>query len=128
MDEVRKFIEALQNDPRAKELMDSIRVPVDDEKAVDVYLDLAKKLGFSISREDILSWELEKEKEYKARCAKAEASMAESLDLEKMSAAAGGKGDASCEDTFNKGEWCWFNDSCKNVFILYHCLLSVNDS
>ncbi len=122
MDEVRKFIEALQNDPKAKELMDSIEVPVDDEKGIDVYLDLAKKLGFSFSREDILNWIQEKEKVCKARFEKAQASMKEELDLEKMSMVAGGKGDDSCEDTFNKGEWCWFNDSCDHAFNVYRCV------
>ncbi len=122
MNEVQKFIEALQNDPRAKELMDSIGVPVDDEKGVDVYLDLAKKLGFSISREDLLSWKQEKEKECRAVSEKAEASMAEALDPEKMSMAAGGKGDKACESTFNDGEWCWFSDSCKHAIIKYHCI------
>ncbi len=67
MNEVGKFMEALQNDPRAKELMESISVPVDEENAIDVYVDLANKLGFTISREDLLSWKQEKEKEYKAK-------------------------------------------------------------
>ncbi len=121
MDEVRKFFEALQSDPRAKELMDSIDVPADDEKGVDVYVDLAKKLGFSISGEDLISWKQEKEKECKARCEKAETSMVQALDIKEMSMAAGGKGNKACDSSFNKGEWCWFSDSCKHVINEYHC-------
>ncbi len=121
MNEVQKFIEALQNDPRAKELMDSIGVPVDDENAIDVYIDLAKKLGFSISGEDLLSWKQEKEKEYKASAEKAEASMMEALDQEKMSAAAGGGDFKACESSFKRDEWCWFSDSCKKLINEYHC-------
>ncbi len=122
MDEVRKFIEALQNDPKAKEFMDSIEVPVDDEKGIDVYLDLAKKLGFSLSREDFLNWMQEKAKECKARAEKAQASMKEALDLEKMSMVAGGEGLEFCEETFNNGERCCFTDSCKYAFNVYYCV------
>ncbi len=123
MNEVMKFMEALQNDPGAKTLMDSIDVPDDDEKGIDVYLDLAKKLGFSISRDDLLSWKEEKEKECRARAEKAEACMAKELDPEQMGMAAGGKkGDPACDSTFHKGEWCWFTDSCKHVINRYHCL------
>ncbi len=121
MDEVRKFAEALRNDPRAKELVNGLDIPADDEKGVDVYLDLAKKLGFSISREDLLNWEQAQREECKARSEKAEASMEEALDSEEMSMVAGGKDFKGCESTFNKGEWCWFSDSCKKVINVYHC-------
>ncbi len=121
MDEVRKFMEAMQNDPRAKELMDSMDVPVDEEKAVDVYLDLAKKLGFSISREELISWVQEKEEECMSRSERAEADMAEELDSEKMSMVAGGKGRENCFKSY-LGKWCWYSDNCTKVNFLrdYH--------
>ncbi len=119
MDEVRKFMEALQNDPRAKELMESTEIPVDDEKVPGAYLDLAKKLGFSISREDLLIWVQENEKKCRARAEKAETSMEKALDPEEMSKVAGGKGNKFCESSFNKSEWCWFSDSCKVAVNIY---------
>ncbi len=122
MNEVKKFFEALQNDPKAKELVAGMEVPVDEEKGIDAYLDLAKKLGFSISREDLLSWKQEKEKECKARAEKAQASMTEELDPQKMSMVAGGKGDEGCDSTVNPGEWCWFNDWCDHLINVYTCV------
>ncbi len=122
MNEVGKFMEALRDDPRAKELMNSIDVPDEEEKGVDAYLELANKLGSSISREDLLSWKQEKEKECVSRFEKAEAGMMEAMDPEEMSMAAGGKrGYPVCESTFHKGEWCWFTDACKHVINSYHC-------
>ncbi len=118
MNEVGKFMEALQNDPRAKELMESISVPVDAEKSVDVYVDLAKKLGFTISREDLLNWQQEKDKEYKAKSEKAEAGMAEGLDQDQMKMVAGG-GIRPCRDTYKSGEWCWYTDSCAMIAVHY---------
>ncbi len=119
MDEVRKFMEALKNDPRAKELMNSTEIPVDDKKVPDVYLDLAKKLGFSFSREDFLIWVQENEKKCRARAEKAKASMEEALDPEAMSKVAGGKGNKYCESSFNQSEWCWLSDSCKVAVNIY---------
>lgn len=122
MNEVRKFMEALEKDPRAKELSENLSVPDDEDKAIDAYIDLAKKLGFTISREDLLNWEQEQEKEYKAKSEKAEAGMMESLDLDQMNMVVGGQiGDYHrCVDTHKEGEWCWLKDSCKMIVRLYH--------
>ncbi len=118
MNEVGKFMEALEKDPKAKEMSENLSVPYDEEKAIDAYIDMAKKLGFTISREDILNWEQEQEKEYKAKSEKAEAGMMESLDLDQMNMVAGGRRD-TCMDTYRRGEWCWLTDSCKMIIRRY---------
>ncbi len=124
MNEIEKFADALQNDPSAKALMDSMDAPADDEKAIDAYIDLARKLGYTFSREDLVSWGLEKEKEFAARAEQAEAGMMEALDSEKMSMVAGGsqsddKADPRCVDTFKRGEVCFLLDSCKYLYKYY---------
>ncbi len=119
MNEVGKFMEALENDPKAKELSENIIMPVDEEKAIDLYFDLAKKLGFTFSREDLINWAQEKEKEYQVKSEKVEDDMLDSLDLNQMDLVAGGGKDERCWDTFRRGEWCWFVDSCKSIIKQY---------
>ncbi len=118
MNEVKKFMETLENDPKARELAENISIPYDEEKALDLYIDLAKKLGYTISREDLRNWEQEQEKEYKAKSEKAQDGMVESLNLDQMNMVAGGRRD-TCMDTYKRGEWCWLTDSCKMIIRRY---------
>ncbi len=120
MDEVKKFLDVLENDPRAKELSENLSIPYDEEKAIDVYIDMAKKLGFTITREDLLNWKQEEEEAYKAKAEKAEAGMMESLDMDQMDKVAGGNGhEKRCRFTYKSGEWCWFQDSCGWIICRY---------
>ncbi len=112
MSEVKKFLEAVQNDPRAEELTKNISVPNDEEQEIALYVDLAKKMGFSVSREDLISYRQEIEKDFLARAKKAEASMEEDLNIKQLNMVAGGAKDG-CSDTHKSGEWCWYNDSCQ---------------
>ena len=47
----------------------------------------------------------------------------EALDDEALDAVAGGteyeKQNAACDTTYDKGEWCWFSDSCSVVINYY---------
>ena len=119
MNEVKKFFMALAADPRGKELVAAAKVPDNAEEAVDIYLGIAKELGISVSRENIIEFVRQKEKLQLATSAKAETSLKEALDEAVLDSVSGGTVETQCQDTFNAGEWCWFTDFCAVLISSY---------
>ena len=119
MNDVKKFFRVLATNPRGKELAAAAKVPDNAEEAVEMYLGIAKELGVSVSRENILEFVRQKEKLQLAASAKAEASVKEALDEAVLDSVAGGAADTQCQDSFDAGEWCWFTDSCAVLITSY---------
>ncbi len=120
MNEVVKFMETLQKDPSVKEMVKDIEIPEEEEKIIDLYVELGKKLGYSFTRDDLLARQQEMEKEYQARAEKAEDSMVKVLNQGQMEMVAGGRNQSTiCKDTYYYSEWCWFTDWCMHVIKTY---------
>ena len=49
------FLNTLRNDPKAKELIQNMPLPKNDEETLGAYEENAKILGYDISKEDILN-------------------------------------------------------------------------
>ena len=121
MDQAIAFLKELQSSPKAKELTAGMKTPESEEETARVYTDLAKKLGYSLTAEEIQKAAKVLAEEQRSKTAKAIDSMEKTpLSEDALEAVAGGEGDGNreaignsgCDSTHSPGEWCWFNDSC----------------
>ena len=113
-----KFMEALKNDPKAKELLKGMSKPKTKEEIIAAYIDLAGKLGITLSEEDAESFVAE-EKDVASRSEIA-AKAIQALPDDELENVAGGKGDnPECKDTYEDRENCWITDGCDILIIGY---------
>ena len=109
---IQKFLDAVRNDPKAKELIKAMPVPKDDKEASEGYVKIAKELGFDLTADEILAGLKSMEQAQKAQSEKV------SLDDADLENVAGGV--LGCSTTHDPGEWCWFSDSCSYVITYYN--------
>ena len=117
-EKIRKLMDTLRNDPRAKEMVQGMKQPENDAEAAGAYAKLAQDLGFDISAEEIAEAMKKMEQAQQARTGTAaeaveKASLAES-DLDRVAGGANG-----CESTYTEGVWCWFSDFCSLLITGY---------
>lgn len=127
MEQARKFLETLRDDPGAREILTkgSKGKPDTNEEIIAAYAEAAEKLGFDLTAEQIAEGIREQVKEMTAVTARAENAVRE-LDPEELDKVAGGR-DKDCADTFNNYENCWYNDACDrltNSYWNYKCKTS----
>ena len=120
MNEIKEFLKALTSDPRAKELLQGMKEPASMEETAEQYGIIAEKLGFSISRENILEYLNIREKMQKEQTANAEGAVKTALSEEDLQSVAGGIY-TNCSSTSQPAdkEWCWFSDACHYVINFY---------
>ena len=112
MGEMNEFLKALQQNDEIKELLKNQPKPGSDEEAAETYASIAEKMGFKLSREDMINGLKGLEK---IQMEKTDASLKQVLDEADLEQVAGGGEDPRCSDTFSPGEWCWFTDSCSFI-------------
>ena len=110
---MNNFLAQMKNDPRAKELLKALPAPKSEEEALAGYQSVAKQLGFDLSQNEIQAALKAMAQEQKEKTDKV---ALEDADLESV---AGGGQDERCSSTFDRGEWCWFSDSCSYVISHY---------
>ncbi len=119
MEKAKKFFDILNTDPKAQELLQDCAKPEKPEDVLKAYVDIAGKLGISLTEEDIKNHMEEEKAAVKSRTESA-VSQIEELPDDALDAVAGGKGERSdCKNTYKDKENCWFNDGCDNVYHLY---------
>ena len=89
MEQMKEFLMALQNDPKAQELLSNRPTPANDEEAVKAYVELAGELGFELTAEQIVAEAANAAKELYARTEAAQSAL-EDLDQEDLEMVAGG--------------------------------------
>ena len=120
MEQVRRFLETLRDDPKAREILSNGKTkPDSNEEIVAAYVEVAKKLGYDLTAKQIVEGIREKFKEQAAITAQAENAVKE-LDPEELDKVAGGKGNEDCMVSFNNYENCWWEDGCDRVTNSYH--------
>ena len=123
MSEMKDFLKALSENTTARELIKAAKEPADIGEAAALYADIAEKAGIRVSEETIREFLKAKEASQQAQSADAEGTVKEALGEEALDAVAGGteyeKQNAACDTTYDKGEWCWFSDSCSIVISYY---------
>ena len=119
MSEVKDFLKALNENPKAKELIKAAKEPANAEEAAALYADIAEKAGIAVSKETIAAFLKGKEENQQQATAKAEGAVKAALNEDDLENVAGGGKDERCDSTFDRGEWCWFSDSCSYVISYY---------
>ena len=118
-EEVKKVFEALRADPKTKELIGACEAPETPEEVMEIYAQVAKKLGFDVTSEELGSYIKELEEGRKART-REDVREIQNLDDEELDQVAGGsKEHNSCEDTYRDKENCWYTDGCDNIWNIY---------
>ena len=115
MGEINEFLKAIQQNADVKELLKNQPKPGSDEEAAEVYASIAEKLGFSVTKEDMLNGLKGLEKIQQEKTGESNADLKQALDEADLEQVAGGGEDPRCGDTFSPGEWCWFTDSCSFI-------------
>ena len=119
MNEVKDFLKALNENPKAKELIKAAKEPANAEEAAALYADIAEKAGIAVSKETIAAFLKGKEENQQQATAKAEGAVKAALNEDDLENVSGGGKDERCDSTFDWGEWCWFSDSCSYVISYY---------
>ena len=116
MNKVKEFLEAMQKDPKAREMAKSIDTPQNVEDIAAGYVQVAEAMGYSFTKDELVTGLVSLVKEQQEKTAKAEENVKQALDDSALEMVAGGTpGDGTgdgCDETYVPGEWCWFNDSC----------------
>lgn len=119
MSKINEFLNALEQNADVKELLKNQPKPDSDEEAAAVYVSIAEKLGFSVTKEEMLNGLKGLEKVQQEKTGASDAGLKQALDEAALEQVAGGGADPRCDDTFSAGEWCWFTDSCSYVIRFY---------
>ena len=114
MEQVKKFVEALRIDPRAKELLGEID-PENREEVLKLYTGAAGALGFTLTAEEIEEGIIALTEEMKEKTEAAENDITE-IDPEELERVAGGGG---CKETYDPNENCLYVDRCESLVGCY---------
>ena len=117
-----EILKKMKADPKAKELFEGMEKPTSPDEAISAYAQVAEKLGYGITAEDIREAVKQEETIRKAKTDKVVADMEELKD-DDLEGVAGGKENDACANTvdFSISEWCWSNDWCAKFEIKYVC-------
>ena len=117
---VNQFLETMQSDPKAAELLQGYEAPADQDGEIRIYAEIATRMGYDINEGDLKAYLKKRAEIIKDRTEESATGIKELPDdvLEKV---AGGKKDHSdCKYTYKDRENCWFKDGCDNIFQFYN--------
>lgn len=114
MENVKQYLEALEADPKAAELLKAEPAPQSAQGFAELHAAIAEKLGFDVTAEELLQYLGEMQKEIAANSDKA-AEEVQDLSLEELDMVAGGKDHEDCKDTYKSRENCFANDGCDAI-------------
>ena len=108
---LQELLKKVGSDPEARKKVEDLKKPADEKGAIAYYLEVSKRLGVTLTEEDIRQAlaEMLKERQGKTDAA---AEKVEAMSEEALAEVSGGKYGNKCKDTYQKGEHCWFNDDC----------------
>ena len=122
MDQVRDFMNALRNDPKARELAKDMKQPETAAETAECYVQLAQAMGYHLTGKDMLEGLKALEQEQQERTAKADRKVGKiALADDDLDVVTGGYNafPAACAKTYKEGEWCWMTDSCARLVADY---------
>ena len=109
-----EILKEMKADPKAQELFKGMGKPKSPDEAIAAYAQVAEKLGYGITAEDIREAMKQEETIRKAKTDKVVADMEELKD-DDLENVAGGKGHPECENDFewryrcDLNDWCYFD-------------------
>ena len=110
-----EILKEMKADPKAKELFEGMEKPTSPDEAISAYAQIAEKLGYGITTEDIRGAIEQEEDERKARTDKVVADMQELKDDDVENVAGGIQPDIilKCGKAMQAVfDICWKNDVC----------------
>lgn len=116
--DVKEFIASFAEDEKVQELLKDLEKPESADELGAVIGQVAEKLGYDISAEDIKAALEEAEQACKAKTDGAAAQIRELPD-EALDAVAGGRDHNDCKYSYKDKENCWFKDACDNAWPYY---------
>ena len=123
-DDKRKKLEILKKmkaDPKAKELFEGMEKPTSPDEAISAYAQVAEKLGYGITAEDIREAVKQEETIRKAKTDKVVADMEELKDDDLEGVAGGYYYEDGCAGTFSAFSSCDEVDFCFFSITQYDC-------
>ena len=118
-----EILKKMKADPKAKELFEGMEKPTSPDEAISAYAQVAEKLGYGITTEDIREAIEQEEARHKAKTDKVVSDM-EALEDDDLDNVAGGND--GCYST--QDGWCMSEDACYEYQIEYLCSGNWGDS
>ncbi len=125
IEKAKELLEAVKTDPKAKELIQEAGIPRNDEEFFHLYAEIASRLGFDITEEEIRAGIIALIQERREKTA---ADIEKLSDVEVEKAAGGSKGHSECKDSYLNGENCRLTDGCDHVWQDYDGYICKNTS
>jgi hypothetical protein len=123
-----EILKKMKADPKAKELFDGMEKPKSPDEAISAYAQVAEKLGYGITAQDIKEAIEQEEASRKAKTDKVVSDM-EALEDDDLEGVAGGYYyEDGCADTFSvfssceKVDYCFFEISYYECYNDYWCV------
>ena len=110
-----EILKKMKADPKAKELFDGMEKPKSPDEAISAYAQIAEKLGYGITADDIKEAVKQEESRRKANTDKVVADMQELKDDDLEDVAGGATplpSSGGCGLTQKILDMCWKNDVC----------------
>ena len=105
MENAKKFFEELAKTEEAKALFASIEKPETEDARIAAYVEIAAKLGVTLTAEDVAAYFASNDNTDDAE-----------LDDEELAQLVGGGENAGCASSYQQKENCWWNDGCDRVW------------
>ncbi len=118
-----EILKEMKADPKAMELFEGMEKPKSHDEALSAYVQVAEKLGYGITEEDIREAIEEEEARRKAKTDKVVSDM-EALEDDDLDNVAGGND--GCSST--QDGWCMSDDACVEYVTEYLCSGDWGDS
>ncbi len=123
MDKITKLLEEMRTNPKAKELIQEAGVPKTEEEFIRLYTEIASKLGFDATEEEIRAGIAALIRERREKTA---ADIEKLSDVEVEKAVGGDKGHSECKDTYLDRENCRLDDGCDHFYHDYNGYICKN--
>lgn len=112
---IKEYYRKLFYDQTVREQLKDVGNLKDPEEIISAYIDLAGKMGITLTEEDVAVILEEEGKSRRRRTETAAAQIMELPDEELELVAGGNREHSTCEDTYRNEENCWVYDGCDIV-------------
>ena len=116
-----EILKKMKADPKAKELFDGMEKPKSPDEAISAYAQIAEKLGYGITADDIKEAVKQEESRRKAKTDKVVADMQELKDDDLEGVAGGYWCEDGCARTYSMFSLCDEVDFCYFSISNYEC-------
>ena len=118
-EDVARFLDELDGNEKAKELLEASAADLDAEEGFKVLASAARETGYDVTDDEVARL-FEAKRAILVETSDDAADEVLGLSDDELDSVAGGKGFAACEDTYRTDDNCWVSDNCKKAVIFYY--------